>query len=171
MVFAVLTLACTVIGCRSGGMYTARGKKPEHYLTSNGDLTQQLEIQESNTIGGGSTDKFIVIEKDGKWKTYAMYIGGHLNSPQAILNPGKERTGQLSKAEITELAKILADNDLANLSSGVMQTNLDPHIIGIRFGERRISTDHLEGNGRLLPRYRRIADGVQNIIEKNGGKK
>lgn len=113
------------------------GDDPDAYL-SKGDgpkrLTETVVLREEQSGIAGTTGTIRTVEPDGKWRLDVFRRRG-----------GKEeatttKTGRLSPAELTALAKDLASHDLLGLPEKVgVDEPVNPHKIILQFGKKRVA--------------------------------
>jgi hypothetical protein len=95
----------------------------EKYLTKDGKLTSAVEVRNEKKGFGTFYGTYWRIEPEGDWQVTGIY----LNKPYATA------VGKLTKAEVKDLAKILAVFDPQTLPSAG-QPLVNPHVTTVIFG-------------------------------------
>jgi hypothetical protein len=114
------------------------GKDASDYLTKDGTLMHTLEILDVQGGFAGFTGTLLKVQPDGAWK-------------RTSVNFNKTKTlgeGQLTKAQLADMAKGLAKYDLLHLADeGKPMVN--PHNVTITFGKH--TCELRLGGGKKLP--------------------
>jgi hypothetical protein len=114
------------------------GKDASDYLTMEGTLKHTLEILDVQGGFAGFTGTLLEVEPDGAWKR----TGVNFNKTKTL------GEGQLTKAQLTDLAKGLARFDLLRLADEG-KTMANPHNVTITFGKH--TCELRLGGGKKLP--------------------
>jgi hypothetical protein len=137
------------------------GKDVSDYLTADGLLKEVLELRDVQGGFAGFTGSLWKVEKDGQWKKFQVFNQKLTEKEQ----------GQLNKEQLANLAKTLAQYNLANLANeGKVAVN--PHVVQIGFGKLKANLNL--GAGQALPaadpatvtgRFGGIAQAVQAMLK------
>jgi hypothetical protein len=112
----------------AGGPQGAQADTPEDYLTRDGKLIRELQIDDLQAGAAGLTGTRFIIAPSGAWQT------GRVKDRTFKA----ERSGTLSAKQLEALVRELARFNLKTLKSPVgVKRPAMPHLLIIRFGRER----------------------------------
>lgn len=131
-------------------------ERPGSYL-KDGKLAEKLTVLELQGGFAGFTGTYTIVENDGEWSTGPILPRDQRGAPTA--------SGKLDAKQLTDLANVLAKNDLVNLrNAGTPVTN--PQITTIAWGEHSVTLMPKAKDPTIAARYEAIVEAVKQFAEK-----
>jgi hypothetical protein len=121
-------------------------------------LAHSLSLHEEQEGIAGKTGTVWTIEPSGKWKVARVRYNKDGTERQTPV-----RNGTLSQEQVTALAKVLTEHDLAGMPEKTgPQSKVNPHRVIIKFGQTKATLEGLPARRNLA-----LADLIRRSAPKN----